>query len=110
MRLMWQTDSQEELTERRYHCDAKWTGNRDIDLLARLIFAEAAGEPSVGKEAVGCVVRNRVEAPSKYSREFGRDTPLRKVNLALVQHQSKIPQTGYKSLSHPWQSSPQSSS
>lgn len=46
MRPMWQTDSWEELSEeRRYHCDAKWTGNRDIDLLARVIFGEALPHP-----------------------------------------------------------------
>lgn len=72
MRPMWQTDSWEELSEeRRYHCDAKWTGNKDIDLLARVIFGEAAGESRLGKEAVGWVVRNRVEAPPKHRGEFG---------------------------------------
>jgi len=32
-------------------------------LLARIIFAEAAGEPYEGKVAVGCVIRNRVKSP-----------------------------------------------
>jgi spore germination cell wall hydrolase CwlJ-like protein len=72
MKPMWQTGSWEELRgERRYHCDAKWTGNRDIDLLARVIFGEAAGESRLGKEAVGWVVRNRVEASPKHRKEFG---------------------------------------
>ena len=31
-------------------------------ILARIIFAEAAGEPYEGKVAVGCVVRNRVKS------------------------------------------------
>ncbi len=33
---------------------------RDIDILARTIFGEARGEPVRGKEAVACVVLNRV--------------------------------------------------
>lgn len=36
----------------------------DIDLLARLISAEARGEPYNGQVAVGAVVLNRVEHPS----------------------------------------------
>ncbi len=36
----------------------------DLDLLARLISAEARGEPYVGQVAVGAVVLNRVEHPS----------------------------------------------
>lgn len=72
MKPLWQTSSWEELSEeRRYHCDAELPENEEITLLSRLIFAEAAGESTLGKEAVGCVVRNRVEAPSKYQREFG---------------------------------------
>ena len=35
----------------------------DIDLLATLIRGEAEGEPLLGKIAVACVVRNRVEDP-----------------------------------------------
>lgn len=35
----------------------------DVDLLARLITAEADGEPYEGKVAVGAVVLNRVESP-----------------------------------------------
>ena len=34
---------------------------KDIYLLARIIFAEAAGESYQGKVAVGCVIRNRVK-------------------------------------------------
>ena len=36
----------------------------DIDLLARIISAEARGEPYTGQVAVGAVVLNRVEHPS----------------------------------------------
>lgn len=36
----------------------------DLDLLARLISAEARGEPYTGQVAVGAVVLNRVEHPS----------------------------------------------
>ena len=36
----------------------------DVDLLARLISAEARGEPYTGQVAVGAVVLNRVESPS----------------------------------------------
>ena len=36
----------------------------NVDLLARLISAEARGEPYVGQVAVGAVVLNRVEHPS----------------------------------------------
>ncbi len=36
----------------------------DVDLLARLISAEARGEPYVGQVAVGAVVLNRMEHPS----------------------------------------------
>ena len=35
----------------------------DKFILARIIFAEAAGEPRLGRIAVGCVVRNRVKSP-----------------------------------------------
>ena len=38
--------------------------NGDLDLLARLISAEARGEPYIGQVAVGAVVFNRVEHPS----------------------------------------------
>ena len=38
--------------------------NGDLDLLARLISAEARGEPYIGQRAVGAVVLNRVEHPS----------------------------------------------
>ena len=38
--------------------------NGDLDLLARLISAEARGEPYIGQLAVGAVVLNRVEHPS----------------------------------------------
>lgn len=39
-------------------------GNGDVDLLARLISAEARGEPYIGQVAVGAVVLNRVDHPS----------------------------------------------
>lgn len=34
--------------------------DRDIDVLARTIYGEARGEPVRGKEAVACVILNRV--------------------------------------------------
>lgn len=40
------------------------TANGDLDLLARLISAEARGEPYTGQVAVGAVVLNRVRHPS----------------------------------------------
>ncbi len=39
-------------------------GSGDLQLLARLISAEARGEPYIGQVAVGAVVLNRVEHPS----------------------------------------------
>ncbi len=39
-------------------------GNANLDLLARLISAEARGEPYAGQVAVGAVVLNRVNHPS----------------------------------------------
>ena len=39
-------------------------GSGELELLARLISAEARGEPYVGQVAVGAVVLNRVEHPS----------------------------------------------
>ena len=39
-------------------------GSTDVNLLARLISAEARGEPYSGQVAVGAVVLNRVEHPS----------------------------------------------
>ena len=39
-------------------------GSGDVDLLARLISAEARGEPYTGQVAVGAVVLNRVESPA----------------------------------------------
>ena len=39
-------------------------GTGDVDLLARLISAEARGEPYTGQVAVGAVVLNRVESPA----------------------------------------------
>ena len=39
-------------------------GSGDVDLLARLISAEARGEPYEGQVAVGAVVLNRVDHPS----------------------------------------------
>jgi N-acetylmuramoyl-L-alanine amidase len=46
--------------------DSSETGgnNADLDLLARLISAEARGEPYIGQVAVGAVVLNRMEHPS----------------------------------------------
>lgn len=38
--------------------------DKDCELLARLISAEARGEPYIGQVAVGAVVLNRVEHPS----------------------------------------------
>lgn len=43
---------------------SKGAGNGDIDLLARLISAEARGEPYTGQVAVGAVVLNRVKHSS----------------------------------------------
>ena len=40
------------------------SGGGDLQLLARLISAEARGEPYIGQVAVGAVVLNRVEHPS----------------------------------------------
>lgn len=40
------------------------TAESDLQLLARLISAEARGEPYIGQVAVGAVVLNRVEHPS----------------------------------------------
>ncbi|MCG0275902.1 MAG: spore cortex-lytic enzyme [Thermosediminibacteraceae bacterium] len=36
---------------------------RDIDLLARLVYAEARGEPYIGQVAVAATVLNRVKSP-----------------------------------------------
>lgn len=45
--------------------DSSATGQSvDIDLLARLISAEARGEPYTGQVAVGAVVLNRIKHPS----------------------------------------------
>ena len=38
------------------------TGSKDIDLLARVINAEARGEPYLGQVAVGAVIMNRVKS------------------------------------------------
>ena len=43
---------------------ASSSGSGDVALLARLISAEARGEPYVGQVAVGAVVLNRMEHPS----------------------------------------------
>lgn len=40
------------------------TGDAEYNLLARLISAEARGEPYMGQVAVGAVVLNRIEHPS----------------------------------------------
>lgn len=44
--------------------DRSGTASGDLQLLARLISAEARGEPYTGQVAVGAVVLNRVEHPS----------------------------------------------
>lgn len=43
---------------------ASSNGSGDVDLLARLISAEARGEPYTGQVAVGAVVLNRMESPA----------------------------------------------
>ena len=40
------------------------SGSGDVDLLARLISAEARGEPYTGQVAVGAVVLNRIDSPA----------------------------------------------
>lgn len=40
------------------------TGEHDVALLARVISAEARGEPYAGQVAVGAVILNRIEHPS----------------------------------------------
>lgn len=40
------------------------TSSSDYDLLARIISAEARGEPYMGQVAVGAVILNRIEHPS----------------------------------------------
>lgn len=35
----------------------------DVEILGRLIYGEARGEPHQGKQAIACVVRNRVSKP-----------------------------------------------
>ncbi len=44
--------------------DASQSTSGDVDLLARLISAEARGEPYTGQVAVGAVVLNRVNSPA----------------------------------------------
>ena len=44
--------------------EASGTTDNELALLARLISAEARGEPYAGQVAVGAVVLNRVEHPS----------------------------------------------
>ena len=44
--------------------ETKQSNSGDVDLLARLISAEARGEPYSGQVAVGAVVLNRVASPS----------------------------------------------
>ena len=39
----------------------------DLDLLTACILGEAAGEPFVGKLAIACVVRNRLEDPDRWN-------------------------------------------
>jgi len=38
-------------------------GNVDTELLSRIIYAEAKGEPYIGQVAVGAVILNRIESP-----------------------------------------------
>jgi N-acetylmuramoyl-L-alanine amidase len=40
------------------------SGSSDVNLLARIISAEARGEPYIGQVAVGAVVLNRIKHPS----------------------------------------------
>lgn len=52
---------------RRWACPAPGTSgsqSASLDLLARVISAEARGEPYSGQVAVGAVILNRVEHPS----------------------------------------------
>lgn len=44
--------------------EASQSTSGDVELLARLISAEARGEPYTGQVAVGAVVLNRVESPA----------------------------------------------
>lgn len=44
--------------------DTQQSTSGDVELLARLISAEARGEPYTGQVAVGAVVLNRVESPA----------------------------------------------
>lgn len=37
---------------------------REVDLLARIIYSEARGEPYIGQVAVGAVVMNRIQSPN----------------------------------------------
>ncbi|MCL6590029.1 MAG: cell wall hydrolase [Firmicutes bacterium] len=41
----------------------QWISSRDVDLLARLIAAEASGEPFSGQVAVAAVILNRMKDP-----------------------------------------------
>ena len=47
-----------------YESETTASTSGDVDLLARLISAEARGEPYVGQVAVGAVVLNRVDSSS----------------------------------------------
>lgn len=47
-----------------YEKSSSSSGSGDVYLLARLISAEARGEPYVGQVAVGAVVMNRIRHPS----------------------------------------------
>jgi len=58
----------------------------DRFLLARIIFAEAAGEPHIGKVAVGCVIRNRVKSsrwPNTYQEVILQPKQFSGVNSPL---------------------------
>ena len=49
--------------QRRRNTDTNSTQNANLNLLARVIYAEARGEPLEGQVAVGAVLLNRLESP-----------------------------------------------
>ncbi len=51
---------------------SEMSGRPGLDLLARMIYAEAEGESEMGKRAVACVARNRKEHAR--ASEFGGTT------------------------------------
>jgi len=44
----------------------KILSNEDVDLIARCVYAEAGGQPSETREAVTCVILNRLMREDKY--------------------------------------------